>query len=82
MLDLTHIAKSIDKYKADIETYKNRISSQQEDIKKDQIWIHKLEAEIEEYKEAMTEKVEIIKDYQAKIFGAQEAIVALNEITE
>ena len=45
-------------------------------------WIHKLEAEIQEYKEAMTEKVEIIKDYQAKIFGAQEAIVILNEITE
>lgn len=82
MLDLSHVTKAISKYEGDIQTYNSRISSHQEDIKKDQAWIHKLEAEIEEYKEAMTEKVEIIKDYQAKIFGAQEAIVALNEITE
>ena len=55
---------------------------QQADIVKDQTWIHKLEAEIEEYKEAMTEKVEIIKDYQSKIFGAQEAIKALEELLD
>jgi len=82
MIDLSHVTKAISRYSNDIESYNTKISSTQEDIKKDQIWIHKLEAEIEEYKEAMTEKVEIIKDYQAKIFGAQEAIVALNEITE
>ena len=82
MLDLSHVTKAISKYEGDIQTYNSRISSQQEDLLKDQAWIHKLEAEIQEYKEAMTEKVEIIKDYQAKIFGAQEAIVALNEITE
>ena len=82
MLDLSHVNKVISKYEGDIQTYQNRISSQQAEIVKDQAWIHKLEAEILEYKEAMTEKVEIIKDYQAKIFGAQEAIVALNEITE
>jgi len=81
MLDLTYVNKAISRYTNDIESYKTKISSTQEDIKKDQIWIHKLEADIQEYKEAMEEKVQIIKDYQAKIFGAQEAIVALNEIT-
>lgn len=82
MLDLTHVTKAIGRYSNDIENYTTKISSTQSEILKDQAWIHKLEAEIEEYKEAMTEKVEIIKDYQAKIFGAQEAIIALNEITE
>lgn len=82
MLDLTHVNKAIIRYTNDIESYNTKISSTQEDIKKDQAWIHKLEADIQEYKESMEEKIQIIKDYQAKIFGAQEAIVALNEITD
>lgn len=82
MLDLTHVNKAISRYTNDIESYKTKISSTQEDLLKDQAWIHKLEADIQEYKETMEEKVQIIKDYQAKIFGAQEAIVALNDITE
>jgi len=81
-MDTSLIYKAVEKYKAQVEMYQARISAQQADIVKDQTWIHKLEAEIQEYKEAMTEKVDIIKDYQSKIFGAQEAIVALNEITE
>lgn len=81
-MDTSLIYKTIEKYKSQVETYQNRIASTQEDLLKDQAWIHKLEAEIQEYKEAMTEKVDIIKDYQSKIFGAQEAIVALNEIVE
>jgi chromosome segregation ATPase len=82
MIDLSRLQTALKRYKEDITDYNEKISLQQSEILKDQAWIHKLEAEIEEYKEAMTEKVEIIKDYQSKIFGAQEAIVALNEIVE
>lgn len=81
-MDVTRISKTISKYEGDIQLYKTKISTTQEEIKKDQAWIHKLEADIQEYKEAMEEKVQIIKDYQAKIFGAQEAIVALNDIAD
>lgn len=82
MLDLSHVTKAISKYEGDIQDYKTKISTCQELIKKDQAWIHKLEADIAEYKESMTEKVNEIKELQGKIFGAEEAIVALTEIID
>ncbi len=81
-MDTTLIYKTIEKYKSQVETYQNRIASQQSEILKDQAWIHKLKTDIAAIEDEMENKVKIIKDYQAKIFGAQEAIVALNEITE
>lgn len=82
MLDLSHVTKAISKYEGDVQTYQNRIASQQSEILKDQAWIHKLKTDIAAIEDEMENKVKIIKDYQAKIFGAQEAIVALNEIVE
>ncbi len=80
MIDVSRLQTALKKYKEDITDYNEKISLQQGEILKDQAWIHKLEAEIEEYKEAMTEKVNVIKDYQSKIFGAEEAIKALEEL--
>lgn len=81
-MDTTRIYKTVEKYKSDIETYQNRISTQQAEIIKDQAWIHKLKTDIAAIEDEMEDKVKAIKDYQAKIFGAQEAIVALNDITD
>lgn len=81
-MDLTRIEQTIKRYSGDVNKSKLRIAGYQKEILEHQSQINLHEQEIQEHKESIQGLVDFIKVEQNKIFGAEEAIVALTEIID